>query len=150
MKKGYTLIEIVVVFLLMAVLYSITTVSYKGYKNLHVKIESDYGIKNIIDFIDYAKQFCRENNTVGYITFNEDKNEISFQVNMKIVKKLNLGNDLFLKDIALNKILGSKSIMQIKSSGMISNPGKICVINREGEEHIITICVGTSYVRIKK
>ncbi|KYH35675.1 hypothetical protein CLTEP_00680 [Clostridium tepidiprofundi DSM 19306] len=149
-KKGYTLIEVIMVIFLLAVICSITSISYKGYKSISSDIESDYYIENILNFINNAREFCRENNTVGSIVFNKELNTIFFQIHGNTIRSLNLGNELFLKDIALNRIFNSNSIMLIKNSGMISNPGSIYLIDKKGEEHIITICVGTSYVRIKK
>lgn len=149
-KKGYTLIEVIIVIFLLVVICSITSISYKGYKNISSDIESDYYIENILDFINNAREFCRENNTVGNIIFNREQNTIFFQIRGSTIRSLNLGNDLFLKDIVLNRIFNSNSIMLIKNSGMISNPGSIYLVDKKGKEHIISICVGTSYVRIKK
>lgn len=144
MKKGYTLIELIIVIAMITILESTFLISVKIYKNLSNCICTKACSNGIQNFIDNCRQYCRVNNKEGRIQFHIENNEIDFIVNLDIKSKLKLEGSNKLCNTSL-----SDNTINVKKDGSV-NACTIKYRDDNGKLHIITICVGTTQENIIK
>jgi prepilin-type N-terminal cleavage/methylation domain-containing protein len=145
MKKGFSLIETLVVMSIIAILFSCSI----SLVSLGRKISSEDGYRTcsieIVDFINSSKHYCMRKGTPGYIVCDTNSNTIKFICNTHLVYRLSLPKGFILGDLN-----AANGMILINSRGI---SGSACTIKYEDDNkdlHLITMRVGTSYVEIQQ
>jgi prepilin-type N-terminal cleavage/methylation domain-containing protein len=147
LKKGFVLIEVMFVLTIITIISSIGFMSFKSVKDYKSHVNAEYYSNVIVDFIDNSRQYCREKNCRGYILIDLKDDKLTFRADSRDVFVENFATSINLSSAKFGK---SKTKIIFNNAGIVTNPGNIRFIDEKGEEHIITISVGTKYVRIKK
>ncbi|MGH4120043.1 pilus assembly FimT family protein [Clostridium sp.] len=147
MRKGFTLIEMILVLAIMSIVSGVCVASVGYYKKLENSVDADYYCNAVVDFINNSKMYCRENTCSVIVTFDKVKNEIRVANGMKVVNKLTLKNK-----ITLYKFTGRNSNAQIviDNKGYSNDACTIILKDNNSIQHEITMRVGTAYVKIKE
>lgn len=141
--KGFTLIELVLVLGMISIFLSFSLINIGGYRSLINKIDVELFSNSLLNYINNSKEYCRDNGIGGYIYFDIETDMITLNCGIRQISKLPLPDDFRLKEVGVdNKI-------KITNIGTTGSSCTIRFIDREGELHDITMCVGTEYVQIK-
>lgn len=142
-NKGFTLLELILVLSIISIFFSISLINIRGYRKLNNKIDVELFSNTLLNYINNSKEYCRDNGVGGYIYFDIERNMITLNCGIRQINNLSLPDDFSLKQVGLdNKI-------KITNIGTTGSSCTIQFIDREGETHDITMCVGTEYVQIK-
>lgn len=145
-KKGTTLIEIILVLSILAVLSSMTIRNYYCIYNTTLNNFSvDICSNSILHIVNDSKLYCKSKNKSGYLVFDCVKN-IKFYCGGNMVRSYTVPKGFKLKP--LNSKNG-KQIIDIDNLGNTGDACTICYSDRKGDNHFITLRVGTNYVQIK-
>ena len=151
MKKGYTLIELIVVLSIMAIFSSMVVINivkvkerleYIEFKNLEAEVKS---------LLSFGKAYCRKNKVPGQIIIGSDRKTIKFIVTDRysaITKVINLGNDIEVgSNFKISENL-KQDANNISDEGFIKSAGTITITNGNKTKSIdITISVGSDIIR---
>lgn len=77
-KRGFTLIELVVVLCILSCIMSISTLSYKFIKKVQDEQNVELSIRDIDDTITFARLYCLKNKSEGNILFDKQTGEYYF------------------------------------------------------------------------
>lgn len=144
MKKGYTLVELMIVICVGMIICSIAIYSIRNFDKLSNNTSNEFACFSLIAVINHGKQFCRVKESSGKISFNLIKGEIYFYCNDKFIERYSLPKGFILYDI--NNL--TKEI-HIDRQGVTSDACTITYKDISKKLHHITICVGTGYAEIK-
>lgn len=144
MKKGFTLMELIVVMAIISIIYGITYINISSYKKIENKIDYENTNNLIISFMNNSKLRCKSSKTSGEIYFYQGNNVIEFRRGLELIDKfvLPIGFKINSINIPSNKV-------SINSLGYSYDAGTLIYIDREGTQHIITMTVGQDYAEIK-
>ncbi|MBW9151882.1 type II secretion system protein [Clostridium estertheticum] len=147
MRRGFTLIEIILVLSIMGIIGGASVVSVRYYNTIKNKVDADYSCNAIVSFINNSKMYCRENSCSGSITFDVLRNEIKLHDGTTEINKLSLFNK-----IKLYEVIGRRSDNDIVSDDKGYSNDSCTIILKDNNliEHRITMRVGTAYVKIIK
>jgi prepilin-type N-terminal cleavage/methylation domain-containing protein len=142
-KRGFTIIELIIVLGMVSILLSITLINFGGYNKLKNKVDVDVFSNSLINLVNNSKEYCRDNNIGGYLYFDTEKSVIYLNCGLQQVYKLQ-SPDKFKLNIVRpgNKI-------KIDNRGITEDACTIQYKDRENEIHCITMCVGTAFVEFK-
>lgn len=140
MKKGYTLVELIIVLFILglctALLSSVLNISQeKSSKELRNTAE------NIQSFINLGKAISRKEGRSSNIFFKEDKLTLTINGSSKAVMSM---------PSSISCRWNGNNPAQINSLGYIEDKGTIFVRSIDGKTIEITIKIGTGYVSKKK
>ena len=79
MKRGYTLIELIIVLAIVAILMLPTLNISKSYIEAIGKVKGKSIINDISNLISYSKYYCRYYSGYGVIEINSSKGKITFK-----------------------------------------------------------------------
>ena len=147
MRKGFTLIEIIMVIAIMSIVSGVSVLSLRYYKTVVNSLDADYYCNAVVNFINNSKMYCRENSCSAIVNFDKGKNQI------KLVNGFNMVNKLMLKDkITLFSFTGrvNNTYIVIDSKGYSNDAFTIILKDNNSKKHEITMRVGTAYVKIKE
>ncbi|MFT5874033.1 MAG: prepilin-type N-terminal cleavage/methylation domain-containing protein [Clostridium sp.] len=147
MRKGFTLIEMVIVISIMSIIGGCSVFSFRYFKTLKNKIELDYYCNAVVSFINNSKMYSRENHCDATITFDIIGNQ------MRLIKEGNMVNKLiFSEKITLYDVTGRRSNNDIVTDNIGYSNDSCTIILKDNNsiEHKITMRVGTAYVKIYK
>lgn len=145
-KKGTTLIEIILVLSILALLSGMTIRSYYCIYNTTLNNFSvDMCSNSILHIINDSKQYCKSKNKSGYLVFDCVKS-IRFYCAGNMIRSYTVPEGFKLNP--LNSKNG-KQIIDIDNLGNTGDACTICYVDRKGDNHFITLRVGTNYVQIK-
>jgi prepilin-type N-terminal cleavage/methylation domain-containing protein len=147
MRKGFTLIEIIMVIAIMSIVSGVSVLSLRYYKTVNNSLDADYYCNAVVNFINNSKMYCRENSCSAIVNFDKGKNQI------KLVNGFNMVNKLMLKDkITLFSFTGrvNNTYIVIDSKGYSNDAFTIILKDNNSIKHEITMRVGTAYVKIKE
>ncbi|MEL7597291.1 MAG: prepilin-type cleavage/methylation domain-containing protein [Clostridiaceae bacterium] len=145
-KKGITLIEIILILSILVVLSSMTVRNYyRIYSTTLNSFSVDMCSNSILHIINDSKQYCRSKNKSGYLVFDCVKS-INFYCGGNRVRSYTVPKGFDLKP--LNSKYG-KQIIDIDNLGNTADACTICYADRKGDNHFMTLRVGTNYVQIK-
>jgi prepilin-type N-terminal cleavage/methylation domain-containing protein len=147
MRKGFTLIEIILIIAIMSIVSGVGALSIRYYKTVNNSLDADYYCNAVVNFINNSKMYCRENYCGAIVNFDKGKNEI------KLVNGIKVVNKLMLKDkITLFGFTGrvNNTYIVINSDGYSNDAFTIILKDNNSIEHEITMRVGTAYVKIKE
>lgn len=144
-KKGFTLIEILMVISMIASITLIMLLNAGEYSQTVNKTKNKYYQNSIVDFISNSKHYCAANKISGYISFKLDENTLYFSANGRRISKLRAPEGFRLYDVNLPYCM-----MNIDRNGSSADAYTIQYKDSIDKLHIITVCVGTNYVDIKQ
>ncbi|MCF0149253.1 MAG: type II secretion system protein [Clostridium sp.] len=145
MKKGYTLIELIVVLSIITIFSSIVVINIGKVKETMYDIQFKNIEAEIKSLLSFGKAYCRNNNVPGEITIGLDRKTVLFEVTgtkAPIIKRINLGEGIEV----LSNINSSGSSKNISAQGYIKSAGKI-TIKGKNKKSEITISVGSDVIR---
>lgn len=145
MKRGYTILETLFVVAVIIISFSTSIILVNIGKRIVNENNYQSTSIEIVDFINSSKRYCRENGIPGYIICDTANNSVKFICNTHLVYKFYLP-----KGFKIDNLNTNNGTILINSRGI---SGSACTIKYEdanGELHLITMRVGTSYVEIKK
>lgn len=147
MRRGFTLIEIILVIAIMSIIGGCGVFSIKYYKTVKNKVDADYYCNAVVNFINNSKMYCRVNSCSAIVTFDIDKNEIKLENGIMTINKL-----IFSNKVTLYEVQGRRSNRDIvfDKLGYSNDACTIILIDNNSIEHEITMRVGTAYVKINK
>jgi len=94
MRRGFTLMEMVLVLAIISIVGGVGILSVKFYKTNKNKIDADYYLNATVGFINNSKMYCRENSCKAIIAFDMERNEMKFYSNFTIIKKLKFSDKI--------------------------------------------------------
>ncbi|MEK6264640.1 MAG: type II secretion system GspH family protein [Clostridium sp.] len=147
MRKGFTLIEMIMVIAIMSIVSGVSVLSVKYYKTVNNSLDADYYCNAVVSFINNSKMYCRKNSCSAIINFDKGKNEI------KLVNGIKVVNKLMLKDkITLFGFTGrvNNTYIVINSQGYSNDAFTLILKDNNSKKYEITMRVGTAYVKIKE
>lgn len=144
MKKGYTLVELVVVIAISIIVLNISFLSIKGLNSLKSYGELQYASDSVIQFINGAKSFARsEEESVVVRLINN--NTLGLYMHTKQMKVLTLP-----KEVIVSNITAKSGYIEVNKSGVTGDACTISLLSNTGDTKTITIKVGTAYVSEKE
>lgn len=142
-KRGFTLIELIVVLGILSVVTFLFKPSLKIYSDKKAEIEMNYALEGIIEIINLGKSYGRL--TGGTILIKFMSREVAIYHGTKEIEKFIIPDSIrgvYLSD-------GIKSI-EINPFGLVKKAKSIELRGYSGINKTITVKVGTSYVSEKK
>lgn len=150
MKKGYTIIELIIVLAIISLISSIAMVNIIKVKEDLEVIEFKNSANEVKSLLSFAKAYCRKNKVPGQILIGSDKKTIVFEVSDK--------NYLFKKIVILSKNIEVGSNFKVSSSetssnnnvtdeGYIKSAGTITLSYKNNKKIKITVSVGNDISR---
>ena len=146
-KKGFTLIELVVSMSILMIIFSLGMGSYKIYKSIYRDIEINQNLYEIEDTLSYGEIYCK-NNKVDCVFFIKQGDlgvivGIKDRLNKKI-RSTQLSNSLKFDE---NNVNLDQMILNINSNGKIQ-PGSIKLKDINGKKYELTVRVGVNLITI--
>lgn len=140
MKKGYTLIEIIITLSIIAILTSIISLGSNYYKKTADKIKNQAILTEVKTFLSFAKSYCREKGESGEVFIDENGKYIKFICFTKEVKSINFYDDFTIGSNFNNQI-------GINDEGFITKYGTFYMYKNNQVIGEITIAVSIDTVR---
>lgn len=150
MKKGYTLIELIIVLSIIAVISSITTINIVKFKEKMEIIEFNSVANEVKSLLSFGKAYCRKNKVSGQILVGNNRKTITFEVtnkNFPITKTIKLNKDI---EVGSNFKVSSSITSDnnnITDEGYIKSAGTITLTHKSNKRINITVSVGNDIIR---
>lgn len=141
MKRGYTLIELIIVLAIVAILMLSTLNISKSYIEAIGKVKGKSIINDISNLISYSKYYCRYYSGYGVIEINSSKGKITF--------KDTSGKSKVIKTITLEDGFRfvSNNSLSINKLGHVQS-GTIRIMDKSGKLYKVTISTGVDTVNV--
>jgi prepilin-type N-terminal cleavage/methylation domain-containing protein len=143
-SKGFTLIELMLVFTIISILLSYSFVNLGGLNKLQNDIEAETFGNVMVNFINSSREYCRDEKTGGHIYLDDDREVLTLNCGLEEIRRLSLPNKFTLKIGRAGKRIN------IDNRGMTEDACTIIFKDKKGKIHYVTICVGTAYVDFKE
>jgi type II secretory pathway pseudopilin PulG len=143
MKKGFLLIEFILVIGIISIILSIGMVSFKFLNKYENQISVEHYSNEIVNFINYNKSYSRKNYHDVIIYVDRIRNEMSSFHNTKLVSKLKLPENIRISYF-------NRDSIKINKFGYSGSSFTLKLIDNSGDISEITMVVGTNYVSIKE
>ena len=140
-KKGYTLLELIIVLSIMSIGTFIISPNLKVFSEKKERIEMEYAVDGLIEFINEGKSYVRLKDTSVAVKFRSQ--DVVLMENLKTIDKFTLPPSVYVIAGESIDISGMGKIKKAQSIKMYSKSGIV-------EPETITIKVGTSYVSRQK
>ena len=140
MRRGFSLIEIILVIAIMSTIGGCSIISLRFYKSVKNKVDADYYCNATVGFINNSKTYCRENSCSATITFDILKNEIKLNNGLNLVNKLTFSNKITLYEVQGRRT--NRDIV-IDKDGFTNDACTIILKDNNLALHEITMRVGT-------
>ena len=142
MKKGYTLIELIIVLAIISILILPSINISKSYSESIMRIKGKSIANEIGNLISYGKSYCRYYDILGLIEINKEEGKIVFK---DISGRTKIIKTIFLED-------GFKFVtndtFSISKLGNIQKSDTIRGIDKNGKLYKVTISTGIGSVNI--
>lgn len=139
MKKGYTLLETIIVLGLISIVSSVGFIGINFYNNKLEKINQKSINANIVTFINDAKLYCKTNKQIGTVTI--EKNIVILRANSDAKMKYILPQGY--------NFSGKIITLTIEDDGTSVLGETITIINRKGKKYEFTLSVQTTVIKEK-
>lgn len=150
MKKGYTIIELIIVLAIISLISSITVINITKVKENLEMLELKHSANEVKSLLSYAKSYCRNNKVTGKITVGLDRKTITFvvsDINYKTSKTITVSKNV---EVGSNFKVSSSitsSDNNITEQGYIKSAGNIKLTHKSKKTIDITISVGNDIIR---
>lgn len=144
MKRGFTLIELMVTMALISIITATSLICLKGFKELKEKTDMDHAVNSVVEFINAAKSFSRNNNCSTNINISGNKDELELYSNIEKIKFCKLP-----RGIKITRVTSDGDDIKINNVGKAINACTLTLNNDGSLTREITIKVGTGYVSEK-
>ena len=121
-KRGFTLIELIVVLSIITILFTFSYGFIKSFKNREEKLTIDSSVYEIKALLSYSKSYCRKNKVSGKVVIDKNRKYVSFTVSNSyspITRTVKMDSDI---QVGSNFSLG---YTEINEEGFIKNSGTI-------------------------
>lgn len=145
LKKGFTLLEVVVTLAIITILLTISVGNLDGNSNIINKVKSQYCNNSILNFFQMSREYCKKNNLSAYISVDSSLERFKFMVDSKCKFFYQLP-----KGFDLDKINTEKGNLKISSNGRINPSGCVFYKDSIGKDYKVIIEVAISKVKIRK
>lgn len=142
MKKGYTLIEVIITLSIIAILTSMISLGANYYRKTTDKMKNEAILAELKSFLSFAKSYCREKNNPGEIHIDQDGKYLTFNVLRKQIKSIN-----FYDDYIIGGNFNSQ-IIDINSNGFITKFGTLTMYKNREVIGVTTIAVSIDTIRV--
>lgn len=142
MKRGYTLIEVIITISIIAMLTSIVSLGASYYRKTTDKMKNQAILTEIKAFLSFSKSYCREKNQPGQIFIDEKGKYMKMNLLGKEVKVINFNYDFSIGSNFSNQIV------DINSEGFITKYGTFYIYKDNQNIGKITIAVSIDTVRV--
>jgi prepilin-type N-terminal cleavage/methylation domain-containing protein len=147
MRRGFTLIEVVLVITIMSIIAGCSFMSLRYYKTIKNKVDADYYCDAVVCFINNSKMYCRENYCSGTIIFDIERNEMKLDKGIYTIEELIFSNKITLYEVNGRRI--NKNVV-IDKEGYSNDAFTIVLMDNNLRRHEISMRVGTGYVKVNK
>lgn len=141
MKRGYTLVEVILLLAIITLLIMPTLNIAKSYKDITSRIKGKGIITEISSLISYSKYYCKYHESYGEIEINNVEGKIIFKDTSK--------KGTVIKSISLQEgfKFTSNNSLDINKLGYIKSD-TIRIIDKDGNVYKVTIATGIDTVNI--
>ncbi|GAA0723840.1 hypothetical protein GCM10008905_16950 [Clostridium malenominatum] len=143
-KKGFTLIELTLSIAIIMSMMAMYKFTYRGFHNLLNKVDILKCNNSVLEFINFSKRYCRENDALGKVYFSKGENSMMLIIGGRNVKKYKLPSGF-----KITFINATNSVLNVNKLGQSSDGCTMKYKDRNNNEQTITVSVGTGYVQIK-
>lgn len=143
-RKGFTLIEVLMVMSIIGVLISYGIFKHSCFVKLQNQVDYKFCNNSIVNIINNSKQYCREKNITGILKFNKSNGTIVLRCGDMPIYKYSIPNNF-----KITYINAYDNIILIDNLGFTASACTIKYLDRMEVEHVLSLCVGTAHVQIK-
>lgn len=140
-RRGYTLMELIVVLGILSIITLLCYPSVKVYEDSRLKMEMEYTVEGVIEFINCGKAYARNKKSTVRI-------RVLYNRLVMISGSKNI-NEFIYSDVVKELQIPGK-VLEINSNGQITTATTITLFFRSGEAQNITAKAVTSYVSRQK
>lgn len=141
MKKGYTLVELIIVMAILIILLVPTLNLAKSYKTTINRIKGKSVINDLSNLISFSKHYCRHNKVIGKIEVNKIGGEAIFKDMSgrgKVIKCIYLPEGFVFKTV---------NLLNVTTEGYIQSD-TIRFLDNDKNAYKLTISTGIDTVNI--
>lgn len=140
-KKGYTLIELIIVLSILSIGTFIVWPNLKVFSDKKARIEMDYAVDGIIELINTGKAYGRLKEKNVIVKFRSD--DVVLMENLTVIEKFKFPTAIYAY---------ANDSIDINGLGKIGKAQSINIYSKDKsvEPETITVKVGTSYVSRRK
>jgi len=144
MKKGLTLIEILVVLSIISIILLISFPTVKIFDKIKCEAKMNYSVNSTVEFLNGCKSFSRNKEASSIVRWSENKNKLNLYLNTKLVKSFELPDGVLYSGFNPNR-----GYIEFDKFGYTSDACTISIMDELKEVRTITVKVGTAYVSEK-
>lgn len=141
MKRGYTLIEVIVVMAIMSILLLSTIKVSSAYDNIVNRFKAKSFMNELSNTISFGKYYCSYYESPGMIEINKTKGQVKLKdisSKSKVIKSITLPEGFKFTTI---------SLLNINNNGHIESD-TIRIIDSKGNLYKLTISTGVDTINI--
>lgn len=142
MKKGYTLIEIIVTLSIIAILTSVISLGANYYKKTTDKIKNEAILAEVKVFLSFSKAYSRKRNVVTKIYIDENGKFMTINEGLNRIKIIEFNSGFSIGSSFTN------TDIEINSQGFITKSGSFFVYKNYNEIGKVTVSVGNDIIRM--
>lgn len=146
MKKGFTLIELIVSLSIIIVISICVSIPMKSIIDIQKQADVKKHLVEVDNMISFARTFCKTYESSGKLMFLSNTGECYFKAYDRVIKKCNIGKHLKYKSFngdssSVIELDGDGWLVKLTSSGN-PQPMSIVMVDDEGHQYRISIRVG--------